>query len=38
MEAPQGNPILPAMLAVALVALVVAISIAAYVIMSTTSV
>lgn len=38
MEAPQGNPILPAMLAVALVALVVVISIAAYIIMSTTSV
>jgi hypothetical protein len=37
MEAPQGNPMLPALLAVALVALVVVISIAAYVIMSTTS-
>ena len=37
MEAPQGNPLMPAMLAVALVALVVVIAIAAYKIMSTTS-
>ena len=37
MEAPRGNPILPAVLAVAVVALVVVISIAAYIIMSATS-
>lgn len=37
MEVPQGNPMLPAALAVAVVALFVVISIAAYMIMSTTS-
>jgi hypothetical protein len=37
MEAPQGNPLLPAVLAVAVVALVVVFSIAAYLIMSATS-
>ena len=37
MEAHEGNPVLPAVLAVAVVALIVVISIAAYMIMSTTS-
>ena len=36
MEAPEGNPILPAALAVAVVALIVMISIAVYIVISTT--
>ena len=38
MEAPQGNPILPAMLAVAVMMLIVVVSIAVYIVFSASSV
>lgn len=37
MEAPQGNPILPAMLGVAVMALIVVVSIAVYIALGATS-